>query len=133
MSDDRDSTSGVLFRGGLLTASLAGLWLLLSAPAWWIAGWAGLEGLTIAAVLCLVPGWLVFLLASGYGFANFQAVAVLGGMTLRMLFVLAGTLIVLSTRSHLRLKEFVIWLLVFYLAALAVETGIVLKGRTQSS
>lgn len=122
-----------LRHGVLLTACLGGLWCLLLAPAWWLGGWAGLEGLSIAALLCLIPGWLVFLFGSGYGLAGLQVAVVVRGMALRMLFVLGGTLLILTTRRHLGVRDFVVWLLVFYLAALAVETGILLKGRAPSA
>ena len=120
-------------RSLILTGFTVGFWLLLAAPAMWAAGSAGLEGLTIAAVICLVPGWLVFLFASGYGSPNSQAVAVLGGMLLRMVFVLVGTVVVYSMRPDLRLREFYVWLLVFYLATLAVETALILRGRATQS
>jgi hypothetical protein len=120
-------------RSLILTGITVGFWLLLAGPAMWLAGSAGLEGLTIAAAICLVPGWLVFLFASGYGSPNFQAVAVLGGMLLRMAFVLVGTVAVYVARPDLRFREFFVWLLVFYLATLAVETALILKGRATQS
>lgn len=48
-----------------------------------------------------------------------------------MMVVLAGTLIVHASRSDLGIREFIIWLVFYYLTTLAVETGMILKGRAQ--
>ena len=104
---------------------------LLAGPAWLAAGASGVTGLALAGVICLVPGWLVFLLPSGYGLPNLQVGAVLAGMVLRMLFVLGGVVAVLTARPDLRFREFIVWLLIFYLATLAFETALLLRGRAQ--
>jgi hypothetical protein len=110
----------------LSVAALA-LWLVLAAPAWLVAGREGVIGLTIAAVLCLVPGCTVFCVAAGYGTAGSHVPLVfLGGTVLRMMFVLLGLVIVQTLNPHLGFREFVVWLLVFYLGLLAVETCLVL-------
>ena len=44
-----------------LIATLAGLWLVLALPARWAGGMAGLEGLTWAIGLCLLPGLMVLM------------------------------------------------------------------------
>ena len=119
-------------RCGWLTAATAGLWLLLAGPAYFVANSDGLQGLSIAAALCLVPGWIVLLLGGLFGRAGSQSVMVLSGTALRMLFVLVGTLTVQSTLPNLGFREFIVWLLVFYLAMLFVETLLVLK-QSQSS
>jgi len=43
-------------------------------------------------------------------------------MLLRLLFVLVGAVVVRDLRPHLGFREFMIWLLVLYLATLLVET-----------
>ena len=115
-------------RCGLLLAAAVVTWATAAVPAWWLGGRAGLEGLTVAAVLCLLPGFLVFLFVSRMVASENQlSIVVLGGAGLRMLFVLAGMLAVQSLRPDLGFREFVVWLLVFYLAMLATETVLVLK------
>ena len=114
-------------RSAILTAATAGLWLLLAGPAFLLAAGDGLEGLTYAALLCLLPGWLVFFLASRYVVANFQAQLILLGTVLRMLFVLVGVFCVQSVRAQLQFREFLVWIIVFYLAMLLVETLLLLK------
>ena len=87
-----------------------------------------MEGLAYAALLCLAPGWLVFFLAGRYRLANSQAsTVVLAGNAVRMLFVLSGLLVVRSLRPHLGFYEFLIWLVVFYLATLLLETLLLVR------
>ena len=103
------------------------LWLVLAGPACWMAGTNGLEGLTYSALLCLLPGWLVFFLGSRYRVANTQAAVILLATTIRLLFVLIGVLLIQSVRSDLRFREFLVWVIVFYLATLLVETLMLIK------
>jgi hypothetical protein len=112
----------------MLTAVAAALWLLLAYPAYLLAGFDGLQGLSIAAMLCLIPGWLALVLASRFSGAGVSAVAVVfSGTILRLLFVLVGTLVVNSVRPGLGFREFIVWLLAFYLAMLLSETLLVVK------
>ena len=115
---------------GWLTAWTLGLWALLIVPAQLLAGPTGIAGLTYAALLCLVPGWLVFCIGSLYGVSSTQAAIVaIGGSVLRLLSVLFGALVVRSVRSDLGLREFFVWLLVFYMATLLIETLLLLKQQ----
>lgn len=111
----------------VLSAAAVGLWLVLSGPAYWLGGTAGLEGLTYAALLCLVPGWLVVYVTSRYPEAGTQATAVLLGTGLRMAFVLIGTIMLQGSRPDLGFREFVVWLICFYLAFLGLETAMLVK------
>lgn len=113
----------------VLTGVTAGMWMALSGPAAALAGRKALEGLTYAAVLCLLPGWLTFVMAAGLAASSGrrQVLAVLGGTAVRLLAVLGGGLAVRVWRPHLGFQEFLVWLVVFYLAALVVETRSLLK------
>lgn len=111
-----------------LSAAVVVLWLVLAGPAWWLAGRSGIEGLSYSAVLCLVPGWLVFFLSSRYRVAGTRIQVILIATTVRLLFVAAGTLVVLQVRPELRLREFLVWIIVFYLATLVAETALLLKS-----
>jgi hypothetical protein len=115
-----------------LTGVLAALWLVLAVPAYWIAGIDGLEGLSYSALLCLVPGWLVFFLVGRYRVANKQAFAALGGTALRLVFVLVGMTAIQSARTNLGFKEFLVWLILFYLASLFTETLLVIRESSSS-
>jgi hypothetical protein len=117
-----------------LSAAAVCLWLVLTGPAWFLAGREGLIGLSAAAALCLVPGWAVFWIAAGYGAAGSDVpLVILGGMALRMVFVLLGMLIVQTLDPHLGFREFIVWLLVFYLCLLTVETCLVLVKSASRS
>jgi hypothetical protein len=116
-----------------LTLAAAALWLALLGPAWLIAGREGLLGVSAAALICVVPGWIVFWIAAAYGTAGSQVpLVVLGGMLLRMIFVFLGMVIIQSADPRLGFREFVVWLLAFYAVLLAVETFLVLP-RTDSA
>jgi len=115
---------------GWLTAATLAVWLLLVAPAWALAGLLGLEGLSYAALICLVPGWLVFLMTAAYGFGTSQgAVVVLSGTGVRMAFVLGGALTFRALRPDFGFREFYVWLVVFYLTTLLLETMLTLRHR----
>ncbi len=51
---------------------------------------------------------------------------ILGGTAFRMLFVLLGLVIAQTLDPRLGFREFVVWLLAFYLCLLAIETCLVL-------
>jgi phosphoglycerol transferase MdoB-like AlkP superfamily enzyme len=124
-------------RCGVLTASALALWALLAGPAYWLAGTLGLEGLTYSALLCVVPGCLLFLAIPFFEFAQNKAYAFLVGSGLRMFVVLVSTLVLHEIRADLGLKEFLSWLVVFYSVTLLVETLLIVKlpeeGTTSGS
>jgi hypothetical protein len=117
----------VLQRCGWLTATTGAVWLLLAGPAYWTGGTDGLEGISFAALLCLVPGWLVFFLGWRYVVANTQAFVALLGTVLRLGFVIVGMVAVESFRPNLEFWNFRIWLVVFYFATLWTETWLLVR------
>ncbi len=110
-----------------LTGAVALLWLVLVVPAYALAGASGVEGLSYAALLCLGPGWLVFLVLSRYGGSDSALSGVLLGMALRMIVVLFGVLIIRAVRVELGFREFLVWVVVFYSATLLVETLLLVR------
>jgi hypothetical protein len=109
--------------------AVVALWAILAGPAYFLAQYDGIEGLTYAALLCLTPGLIVMAIASRVREAGQQAmVAILGGMLLRLVFVLVGVVTIQTSRPHLKLREFIIWLLVFYMATIAIETRMVVAS-----
>ncbi len=115
-------------RSGVFTACAAALWAILAGPAYWLAGGLGLEGLSYSALLCWVPGCLLFFVIPFFEFANNKAFAFLTSSGLRMFVVLVATLVLKEVRADLGLKEFLSWLVVFYSVTLLVETLLIVNS-----
>lgn len=109
----------------LIAVSLAAL-IVLAVPATLVAGWPGLQGLGLSAVLCLIPGLLTVGLASSVKDPAIRMWIAVGGMVVRMFVVLTAALIVHQLQPRLGLLEFYIWLIVFYNVLLLVETWLLL-------
>ena len=118
-------TRGMMRKGLFLTACLAVAVAVLALPAYGISGLDGLFGLTAAALLCLVPGWLVFAIHSRYGTAAPTAVLLIG-MLGRMFVTLFGAIAILETWPELGMRSFGLWLGVFYMLSLFIETRLLL-------
>jgi hypothetical protein len=95
--------------------------MALSGPAFIVGGGAGLQALTLAALVCFLPGWLV-LARFGRLSAERPVSGLVVGMGLRLLVVLAAALVICFERPDLRAAAFIVWLIPCYLVALAVET-----------
>lgn len=107
---------------GVIAILLLGIQLT---PAWALAGLEGIEGAACATFLCLLPGWLVVYITSRYPNAGSPGMALLLGTGLRMVFVLAGTIVLMDARPGWGIREFYAWLLFDYFAFLAIETAMV--------
>jgi hypothetical protein len=105
-------------------------WLLLAGPAWWIANQAGLIGLTTAAGLCLMPGYLAVTVRSWAGESQSTFMLAAGGI--RLAFVLTGVLVVKFQWPDVGISEFHVWLIAFYLFTLAFETRLVVHEQDSS-
>lgn len=105
-----------------LTLATLGLWLAASLPAWLVADTAGLEGLTYALLLCLIPGIATLQFVKTGGGPNQALTALLLGMGLRMAAVLIGTLVLREVRPDLGASAFHLWVVVGYLFTLWIET-----------
>jgi hypothetical protein len=121
MTPAKSEARRALSNGVRLTLVMAAAWGVSGAVAYGFSGAKGLAGVSLAAVLCLTPGWLVFVFQSLYGTAAPLGVVVVGSI-IRMAFVLAGVLTVQAVRPDLATLSFGVWLGVFYVAALATET-----------
>lgn len=119
------SRSSVSFQLSVLLIGGAGLWVLLAGPAWLLAGTMGLIGLTISAVLCLGPALAA--VAFDKLFAPSQSMLFLVSTGLRFGLILASALVAKVSRPEFGLLEFHVWLIVFYLFTLAVETWLLLR------
>lgn len=103
------------------------IWLVLVGPAYYFSGSLGVEGLTLSAFLCLIPGWLVFWIVSRYGDASNFVMASFAGTMVRMFFVLGGVMIVKALGRYPRDTDFLVWVVLVFLALLAVETLLLVK------
>ena len=112
----------------LVVASLL-FTLVLAGPAWLVAGNKGLIGLAVAAVLCTLPGCLVVAFKGLVG--DSQATLILAAGGLRMFFVLLGALGAKFVVSGYGLKEFFVWLILFYMFTLALETKSLLTAKSE--
>lgn len=122
-------------RSGWLTAATALVWLVFAGLAYWLSGVVGFEGLSIAAMLSLVPGWLVFwgvAAVSRSSDQKNQSMAVLAATCVRLMFVLFGVLLMKSIRPDLGLREFHVWVIAFYGVSLMVETLLLVKSLPKS-
>lgn len=110
-------------------------WLLFGGLAYRLSGVIGLEGLSIAALLSLLPGWLVFwgvAVTSQTSDQKNPSMAVLAATCVRLMFVLFGVMLMKSIRPDLGLKEFHIWVIAFYGVSLIVETLLLVKSLPKS-
>ena len=118
---------------GSLAGSTLILWALLIYPSWRVWGdvvW--LQSLT-ALTLCLVPALLTMAWALWAGNApEKQLVAVLGGSGLRMVFALGGGLLLYETLPEMFTNGFWLWMALFYMFILALETILVLNKNEDS-
>jgi hypothetical protein len=108
-----------------LGAGIGALWLLTVLPARHFFGTAGIEAAAVSAVCCLLAGCVTFLFAARFTQPRMQAFAVLFGTAVRGVFALAGALLMQFVLGLVH-ENYLIWLGVFYLVALALETALML-------
>ncbi len=112
---------GTLVRSAL---SLTVVIIVCSAVAFWparmLAGDVGVRWMTVAAVTCLVPGWIALSLSWLSVFPN-ELSAMLVQSMVRLGCVAAVAVIVRTQWPALGLAEFFGWLIGFYLLALLAE------------
>lgn len=104
---------------------LGAVWLLLVGPAALWQGARGVEGLSWAAAICLLPGLFVVMQVGGLREQGPLA-GMLVGMGLRLVAAVVSAVLLCFLRPDLRGEVFVVWLVPCYLAALAVETRLLL-------
>jgi hypothetical protein len=117
-----------------LIAGTFALWALLFFPARWLCGQqAAVYGL-VASLLCLVPTCLTLAWAGREGArsADQLLLIVVGGTGVRLLFVLGFGFGIYWTAPYFQQSSFWVWLLVFYLFTLALETLLLRGGQPVS-
>jgi hypothetical protein len=108
---------------GLLLAGTVALWFLVFLPARFLLGDRALVESVVAAVLCLVPMMLTLLwcLRAQGGTVESQLAAAMAGTGVRLLTVLAGAVILFLNVEALGQPSFMILVVLFYVATLALE------------
>lgn len=119
---------------GLLIGGCLAFWALLVYPAYLMWGRDALVHSATAAAICLVPTLATFLWASWakHHSPGQQLFMVLGGVGIRMAFVLLASLAVTLALPEFRQPvdyAFWIWVLAFYLFTLALEVTLLVRDH----
>lgn len=112
-----------------LTVAMAVGWAVCFWPARMLRGESGVWWMTIAAICCLIPGWIVVFLSMVAIVRNeFTAMAI--QMLVRLFMVASVALVVRKFRPELGFVDFFGWLVGFYLLALVAEVVVLRKNST---
>lgn len=110
-----------VFRSGVyLTFAIAAGWVICFWPARILNGSAGVWWMSIAAICCLIPGWVVVFISSLAIFPSDLA-AMLVQMTVRLVVVGGAAIFVKRQHPEFGPGDFTGWLVGFYMLALFVE------------
>ena len=115
-----------------LTAAVAAGWAVCFWPARSMNAESGVFWMSIAAICCLVPGWIVVFLS---GLAIFPTdLSAMLGQTMVRLFSVAGVAIVTKKlKPEVGFEDFYGWLVGFYLLTMAVEVWMLRQSLNKSS
>jgi hypothetical protein len=100
-------------------------------PAWFVLGTAGVEAASVSAVCCLAGGCLTFWFTARVSRPRVQAFAVLWASAFRGFCALVGA-IVMQVFMGIPSETYLIWLGLFYLVSLALETAMMLGASATS-
>ena len=106
-----------------LTVAIAAGWAICFWPAKAMNGEVGVKWLSIAAICCLIPGWLVVFLTTLSIFRNYID-KMLAQMTVRFTSVVAVVLLTKWLHPELGIAEFYGWVMGFYCLALIIEVRV---------
>ncbi|MGQ0634888.1 MAG: hypothetical protein ACT4QC_09780 [Planctomycetaceae bacterium] len=104
-----------------LALAMAATWLLALVPAVKSFGSDGLAALTFSALVCFVPGCVVFWIVAAAAPRAAQVRAVTIGTLLRMASALTGAYVMHQVLGF-EPRNYLVWLGLCYLVALGVET-----------
>jgi hypothetical protein len=111
---------GILESVILLTVAIAAGWILAFWPARVVSSDSDIMWMSVAAVTCLIPGWIVLALSFLSVFANDLSAMVVQSMV-RLGSVALVAVLVRKQRPDLGFADFFGWLVGFYLLALLTE------------
>jgi hypothetical protein len=108
------------------------LWLALAGPAWLWWGEEALVYTAAACLLCLAPmaATLVWCMWSLPQSPEQAVTAVFGGTAVRMLFVLAGSVLLYLNVESFHQPAFLFWVIGFYLATLSLEVVVIARATS---
>lgn len=114
-----------------LTFLVAIGWVVCFWPARLLRGESGVWWMTIAAICCLIPGWIVVFL-SRVAMVRDAMIAVMMQTMVRLFTVAAIAIVVRKLRPELGFVDFYGWLIGFYMLTLLFEV-MLLRWQVKSS
>lgn len=121
-----------LWSAATLTFAIVIGWVICFWPARLMNGQDGVFWMSIAAICCLVPGWIVVFLSGLAIFPNDLTVMLV--QTMVRMFIIGGAAVVLrKLRPEVGFADFYGWLVGFYLLAMAVEVWVLRQSKTKTS
>jgi hypothetical protein len=115
----------------LLGFVCGGIWLLVLWPAGFFFGSGGVIAATASAASCFASGCLTFYIANQFTQPRMQAFGALSGTFVRSLFALV-TALVMQFLIGLAPENYLIWLALFYMVGLGVETALLMKQSVRA-
>ena len=115
-----------------LTVIIAVAWAVCFWPARSLNPDSGTFWMSIAAICCLVPGWVVVFL-TGLAIFPTDLSALLGQTMVRMFSVAGAAVVVRKLYPKVGFADFFGWLVGFYLLAMIVEVWMLRQLREDSS
>lgn len=116
----------------MLTLALLTGWAVCFWPARLMNGQVGVFWMSIAAICCLVPGWIALALSGLPVLPNDLSVMLV--QTMVRMFTVGGIAVVLKkTKPEIGFADFYGWLVGFYLLAMAVEVGMLWRDKHKTS
>ena len=116
----------------VLTVAIAIGWAVCFWPARMIDAESGVWWMSIAAVSCLVPGWIVVFLSGLAIFPNDLAAMMVQSM-IRLFSVGSVAVVIRKLQPEFGIRDFFGWLIGFYLLSLAVEVWVLRKQKEKTS
>jgi hypothetical protein len=115
-----------------LSGAEAAVWLLTLGPCSYFFGGAGVEATTVSALACALAGIATFWLVARITEPRVQAFAALFGTVIRGSFA-ALAAIIMQFVLGLTYQNYLIWLAIFYLLSLLVETILLMGDSAKTS
>jgi hypothetical protein len=116
---------------GQLWAASVLLWLVLAIPAWLLGQEQACIDSAVAVLLCLLPmsATLWWCHRAFAGSPEAQLAAVMGGSGVRLVVVLPASIGLFFAVEALQRPAFLIWVVVYYLATLALEVVLIMRWQ----
>ena len=116
----------------ILTVAIVAGWAVCFWPARTMDAESGVFWMSIAAICCLVPGWIVVFLSGLAIFPNDLAAMMVQSM-IRLFSVGSVAVVIRKLKPEFGIRDFFGWLIGFYLLSLAVEVWILRQQKEMTS